>query len=204
MADILIDNEAVPSTPAAGKSLIYCDSTTKKLAQMDDAGHVYGAPLSRNWSTASQGAGFATDTYITNSGLLIPSCGLQVGQMFRWTITLSKTAAGTATPIVQIRLGTNQSTADTSLITLTGQAATAAIAGGIMSVVALIRTVSASGVLVGSFGFASGILGLGGGIDGVSGSVDLTGRAGQYMGVSYNGGASAVITLTGVQAELIG
>lgn len=204
MADLLLDNQTAPSTPAAGKSVLWNDSTTKKgPLQTDDAGHHYGL-LSANWATASQGAGFASDTYITNSGLLIPSFGLQVGQLARWWITLSKTAAGTATPIVQLRIGTNQTTADTSIITLTGQAATAAVSGGIMLVEAFMRTVSASGVIVGSFGFASGIPGLGGGIDGVSGAIDLSSRAGQYLGVSLNAGASAAWTITSVRGELVG
>src|SRR5690242_20998171 len=38
ISDILIDNESTPSTPAAGKSIILVDSTTKKLAQLDDGG----------------------------------------------------------------------------------------------------------------------------------------------------------------------
>lgn len=203
MADILIDNQAAPSTPASSKSVLWVDSTTKKFVQTADDGRRYGT-LSRNWSTASQGAGFAADTYVTNSGLLIPSYGMEVGQMYRWWITLSKTAAGTAAPIIIIRIGSNQSTADTARLTLTGQAATAALSGGILVVTASVRTVSASGVLVGSFGFISGILGLGGGIDGVSATFDNTTLAGQYVGISYNAGASASVTVTSVEAELIG
>lgn len=203
MADILIDNQSAPATPAAGKSVLWVDSTTKKQAQTDDAGHHYGT-LSRNWATASQGPGFAADTYITNSGLLIPSPGLQVGQLFRWMVSLSKTAAGVATPILIVRLGSIQSTADAAVITLTGAAATAAAAGGHLIVTAQIRTVSATGVVVAAFGFDASVLAFGGGIDGVSGTLDLTARAGQYMGLSFNGGASAAITVSGVHAELIG
>lgn len=203
MADILIDNQSAPTTPTAGKSILWVDATTKKYAQTDDTGHRFGT-LSRNWSTASQGAGFAADTYITNSGILIPSFGMEVGQLYRWTISLSKTAAGVATPILQVRTGPNQTTADTSRITLTGQAATAAVSGGLLIATCFVRTVSASGVLVASFGFASGILGLGGGIDGVSGTFDNTTMAGLYVGLSYNGGAAASITVTSVNAELIG
>lgn len=160
--------------------------------------------VARNWATASQGPGFAADTYITNSDLQIPTWGLEVGQIFRWTITLSKTAAGVATPIVIVRLGAAKTTADTAVITLTGQAATAAVAGGQLIVTAQIRSIGASGVVVAAFGFASGIPGLGGGIDGVSSAIDLTARAGQFMGVSFNAGASSAITVTGVHAELIG
>lgn len=203
MADILIDGQAAPSTPASGKSVLWVDSTTKKFVQTDDAGHRYGT-LSRNWATASQGAGFAADTYITNSGLLIPSFGMEAGQLYRWIITLSKTAAGTATPILQVRIGSAQTTADTSRITLTGQAATAAVSGGLLIATCHVRSVGASGVLVASFGFVSGIPGLGGGIDGVASTFDNTALAGQFVGLSFNGGASAAITVTAVHSELIG
>lgn len=204
MADLKVDNVGgAPATPGTNQSVLYLDPGTKKLVQLDDAGHHYGT-LSRNWATAAQGPGFAADTYVTNSGLLIPSFGLEVGQFYRWWITLSKTAAGTATPIVTLRVGAAQAVGDTSIVVLTGQAATAAVAGGVMFVTAFVRTVSASGVIVGSFGFASGIPGLGGGIDGVSSTLDLTGKAGQFLGLSFNGGASAAITVSSVHADLIG
>jgi hypothetical protein len=202
-ADILIDNQTAPSTPAAGKSIIWVDATTKKTVQTDDAGARHGAPLSKNFSTASQGAGFAADTYITNSGILIPSFGMEAGQYYRWFVHFSKTAAGTATPILQFRIGSAQTTADTSRLTLTGQAATAAVSGGIIEIGCLVRSVSATGVIAGSFGFASGILGPGGGIDGVSATFDNTGLQGQFLGLSLNAGASAAWTVTAVYGELV-
>jgi hypothetical protein len=203
MADILIDNQANPATPAAGKSLIYVDSTTKKLATEDDTGKVLGT-LSRNWSTASQGAGFAADTYVTNSGLLIPTAGMQVGMQFRWMISLSKTAAGTAATVLQFRIGSNQTTADTSRLSLTASIAqTAAIAEGLLIASLTVRSVSASGVIAGGFGMAASV-GLGGGKDGVSATFDNSALAGQYVGISVNGGASAAWTITSVQAELVG
>src|SRR6266568_461998 len=147
MADILLDNQTAPTTPAASKSVIWVDSTTKKSAQTDDGGHHWGI-LSRNNTTASQGAGFSADTYITNSGLLVPSFGMQAGQLYNWIITASKTGAGTATPIVTFRIGTNQTTADTAINTITGEAASATIAGGHIWCSLHVRSVSATGVTV--------------------------------------------------------
>ena len=44
MADILIDNQTAPSTPASGKSVLWVDSTTKKFLQTDDElVHRFGA-----------------------------------------------------------------------------------------------------------------------------------------------------------------
>lgn len=201
MADILLDNQAAPTTPAAGKSVLWVDSTTKKLIQTDDGGAHRGM-ISKNFATASQGAGFASDTYITNSGILIPSYGMQQGQVYRWWVSMSKTGAGVATPIAQVRIGSNQSTADTSRLTLTGTAAAATASGGHMIVTAMVRTVSASGVLVGGLGFSNSLFG--GGADAVSSTFDNTALAGLYVGLSFNAGASASYTIDGVHAELIG
>lgn len=211
MADILIDNESFPSTPASGKSILFVDSTTKKFMQMDDAGLCHGV-LSTNGTTASQGAGFASDTYVTNSNLLIPSCGLQAGMRFRWFVTLSKTAAGTAQAVWTIRLGSGLSTSDTSILALTQAAAeaqSALVSAGVCTITAQLRNTGASSVLAGAFGYTqtyqatAGNLALGGGIDGASGTFNSAGSAGLSMGLSFNGGASASYTLTGVSCEII-
>jgi hypothetical protein len=206
MADILIDTESGPSTPASGKGVIFVDSTTKKLGMLDDGGIVQGI-LSRNSATASQGAGFASDTYVTNSGLLIPSFGMKAGMLFRWIITGSKTAASTAAPVYTIRSGSNQSTADTSRLALTTAAQTAVADNGTLFITAQVRNVSASGVIAGAASWAktqTGSIGFGGSIDGVSASFDNSAMAGLYVGLSINGGASAAWTLTSCHAELIG
>lgn len=205
MADILIDNETTPTTPASGKSVLFVDSTTKKAAACDDSGNILGR-LSRNFTTASQGAGFAADTYVTNSGILLPSCGLQAGMTFRWMITGSKTAAGVAQAVYTIRVGAGQATTDTSLLALTTAAQTAVADNGILIVTATLRNVGASAVLAGAVGWAktqTGLIGFGGSLDGVSSTFDSTGKAGQYVGLSINGGASAAWTLTSVHAELL-
>lgn len=203
MADILLDNQSTPATPAAGKSVIYVDSTTKKLAQLDDGAVVRGL-LSRNYSTASQGAGFSSDTYVTNSGILIPGCGMQAGQTYRWYISLSKTAAGTAAAVFTFRIGSAQTTSDTSRLALTAPLAqTAAASSGLLICSVHVRSVSASGVIAGGVGVAASA-GLGSGADGASSTFDNTALAGQYLGLSINGGASAAWTITGVTAELIG
>jgi len=211
MADILLDNQAVPTTPASGKSILFVDSTVKKLMQMDDAGILQGI-LSRNSATASQGAGFSSDTYITNSGLLIPSSGMKAGMCFRWKISLSKTGASTATPVLTIRIGTGQATTDTSRLALTANAAQAAVAdAGILEAFCQVRNVGASGVIAGGYSIictrnnaGSYSLTLGGGSDGVSSTFDNSALAGNYVGLSLNAGASAAWTLTAVHAELVG
>src|ERR1700676_4923563 len=117
-ADHKIDNQSFPSTPGASQSILFIDSITKKFCQMDDSGHVNGSPLSRNSSIASQ-ALTSVDTYINGSNLLLPTFGMQVGQIYRWIISLSKTAAGNAAAIVNIRIGAAGAIGDTAQLILT-------------------------------------------------------------------------------------
>jgi hypothetical protein len=210
VADILIDNQTAPTTPASGKSVLWIDSTTKYLVQTNDTGRHTG-DFSRNDATASQGAGFATDTYVTNSGLLIPSFGMKAGQLYRWWISLSKTAAGTTAAAVTVRIGTGQATSDTARLTLTQGVAQAANAVSALLIVFVgVRNVGASGVIAGGFGFTqsygttAGTQGFGNGADGVSSTFDNSALAGNYVGLSINGGTSAAWTISHVAAELIG
>lgn len=201
MADILIDAQANPSTPAASKGVIYLDNTTKRLALLDDGGIVRAGGLSGNHATAQQ-TGFATDTYVTGSGILIPSVGMQVGQLYWWEIGIEKTAAGTTAFVATVRTGSLQSVSDTSRCALTQTVAQAATASAnILFVRAFVRTVSASGVLVGSMGFTGTQMGDGDRI--VSSTFDNTAMAGLYVDLSINGGTSASYTIDYVKAGLI-
>lgn len=180
----------------------YTERLAMHAMDLDEAGH--SASVVRRSSTASQGAGFSSDTYVTDSGLLIPSYGMKVGQLYRWTLSLSKTAAGTAAAVVTVRIGSAQTTADTARLTLTASVAQTATAdNGLLHVIVGIRSVSATGVIAGGFGVASAG-GLGGGADGVSSTFDNTNLDGLYVGLSINGGASAAWTLTHVAGELVG
>jgi hypothetical protein len=207
MADILVDNQSVPTTPAAGKSVIFVDSTAKRLAFIDDTGRTNPVGGIDNGSVANQ-APAVTDTYITDSDLIIPSSGLQIRTHMRWDISVSKTAAGVATPIYVIRLGSARTTADTAILTLTGPAQTAAADVAVITVFATLRNIGAAGVLQGTTsmvhnlaatGFANNAAGI---VEGTSGTFDTTGKAGQYFGLSVTTGTSAAWTITRVRSRL--
>jgi hypothetical protein len=152
------------------------------------------------FSTAAQAISANTVTYITGSGILIPAGGIVQGQSFRWMIGVTKTAAGTATPIWTPRIGTNQSTADTTVLTITSTAQVATASGTLIIMRCLIRTASATGVVVGSINTGAASFGIGG--DVVSGAFDTTGKAGQRFGLCVNTGASAAWTVNSVTGEL--
>jgi hypothetical protein len=194
MADILIDNQTAPSTPAAGKTVIWVDSTTKKIVETDDGGVRRGAPLSRNFAAAAQGALATTEVYLTGSNILIPSYGMEVGQTYIWYISAVKTAASTAAPIWTWRIGAAGAVGDTSRLALTStQAQTAVASDGCLVAMLQVRTVSASGVIVG--GGPQGAPGFGGGGSGASSTFDNTALAGQYVGLTVTTGASAAWTV---------
>ncbi|MBI3573368.1 MAG: hypothetical protein HY092_04170 [Candidatus Kerfeldbacteria bacterium] len=160
-----------------------------------------------NQSTAAQGAGFAADTYLTGSSIAIPSSGLKIGTRYHLLFSVSKTAAGTATPIINVRFGTGGSTADTARLTFTFNAGTAVVDVGTFDIFITFRVVGASGVMqgvaqVGHSLSATGLINTPGQtLQVTSGTFDTT-VASSILGASVNGGASAAWTVQLVQAEL--
>ncbi len=165
-----------------------------------------------NASVATTAAGFAADTYLIGSSVAIPAGRLQAKTIYCCTFNVTKTAAGIATPIINIRFGTAGSTADTSRGTLTYTAGTAAIDEGVIDVWATFRTVGAgTAAVLQTLGRITHRLSVTG-ITGVaatsepeiatSAGFDST-VASSILGLSVNGGASAAWTVSLVQAQLI-
>jgi len=164
------------------------------------------APLTSNASTSDQVAS-AADTYITGSSLTVVN-RLKVGTMFFLDFTMTKTAAGTATPITSVRFGTAGTTADTARLTFTGDAQTAAADTGTIRIVLVVRgPIGASCVVHGNYimqhelattGFDNAEDNI---LQVTSAAFDVT-VAGLIMGVSINPGASGVWTFQ--KASIIG
>ena len=201
MADILIDNQTAPSTPAAGKSVIWIDSTTKKLVQTDDGGGHRGV-FGKNTATAAQGLLATTEVYLTSSNILIPSFGLTAGMLMVWYIQVVKTAASTAAPIWTWRVGAAGAIGDTSRVAATStQAQTAVASDGTLIATCTVRTGGSSGIIVGAG--PSGAPGFGGGGLLASSAFDLTTLGGQFIGLTVTTGASAAWTVNGLSCYII-
>lgn len=207
MADTKISALTAVTTPAGTDEIpVNQGGTTKKLTLSQI--NAYTDPV-RLASTAAQGAGFAADTYVTGSGLLVPQTKMQAGVVYRCQILVTKTAASTATPTYTIRYGTAGTTADTALCAFTQTSAqTAAIDTAWIEFLATFRVVGASAVLAGavqlehdlaSTGFASRATYL----QSVVSSTFNSTTASSKIGVSMNGGASSAWTVQQVVAELI-
>jgi hypothetical protein len=214
MADILLDEESFPATPANGQAVFFADSTASLPAAINDAGRgfVMGGQT-RNASIATQSPAAATDVYYTDSDLLIPSFGLQVRTNFLWTVSASKNANGVAAPVYVIRIGAGKAITDAAILTLTGPAQTAVADIGTLYIMATMRSIGGAGVMQGTAwwvhrgtaantttsgtGFANDSTGH---VEGTSAGFN-TALAGQFVGISINGGTAAAWVVTQVVAQ---
>lgn len=192
MAEILLDEQGFPSTPSAGKMIAYPDSSNSQWMQRNDAGVHLGTMKA---AKIAQIASHSADTYYL--GLQLPSFSMQAGMVFEWYFPVTKTA-GTATPIYTVRIGANQSVADTARLTITGPAQTAVVDTGFIRVMVTCRSVAASGVLQGLAWLqhnlaATGLANTPAGfslVQATSTGFDNTALQGQYIGLSVNPGTS--------------
>lgn len=207
MADLLLDTQGTPASPAAGKLLVYPDSSSLQLTTLNSAGRKLSLDgVLRNWNTADVVAN-AADTYLTGSNIAIPQHLLQAGATFRWRFVMTKSAAGIAAPTWNVRVGTAGSLADTSRLLFTGSAQTGVVDAGIVEIVAILRNTGAAGVLAGGLvlthnAAATGFSTLNTEVFQVTSSGFDTTVANLIVGVSVNPGASGVWTHQVITAEL--
>ncbi len=210
MATITVTTNAAPGTPSTGAATLYVDSTTKLLTSVNDSGVTQTSPLWKfNQSVTSQGAGFSSDTYLVGSNLSIPSGYPRVGTLYHATFDVSKTAFGTATPIVTLRIGTLGTTGDAAICAFTFGAGTATADVGTFEVWGLFRTVGATttAVVQGRAEIRHTATATTGLIPTESQTLQVTSSgfdstvANSIIGLSVNGGASAAWTVQLVTAE---
>jgi hypothetical protein len=160
-------------------------------------------------STTTDSSGFASDTYLAGSAVSVANGDFKAGGQYHCKFDMVKTA-GTATPVINVRIGTSATTADTSRITFTFGAGTAVADTGSFEVWVVFRTVGSgtsavvSGICEGKHNLATTgmfnnanswtIVGT------VSGGFATTSVG--KIGLSFNGGTSFGGTNTMVQASL--
>jgi hypothetical protein len=205
----LADGDEMPVVDVSDTTMA-ATGTNKYTTLADLWTYISARETVRGSSVTTPGAGFAADTYVAGSGLLIPNGRLKAQTIYRCTFDVSKTAAGVATPIINVRIGTAGSTADASRGTHTFPAQTAVVDQGVFEVWAAFRTVGAgtAAVLQSRCRLTHGLS-----ITGFSTSVSPVTVAtsagfdstpnGSIIGISVNGGASAAWTITLVEAELV-
>lgn len=159
-----------------------------------------------NNSSTTQSILANTVTYITNSQ--ISTDDIKAGTVITWNISVTKTAAGTAAPVFTVRFGTNASTADSTILTFTGAAQTAAVDTGMFTIQCIFRTVGSgtSAVLVGHYSLVhqldqTGLSTGNGGAFATSAGFDST-TANAFLGVTVNAGPAAVWTVNQVFVKI--
>lgn len=208
MADILLDEQSVPASPAAGQSLWYPDSAASAMALIDDSGKKFIPGGLTNRSIANLVTVAATNTFITGSRIVFPSFGMQAAMRYRLRFSVSKGAVGTAAAVFTVVIGTNGTTADTVRTTHTTAAQTAVAEVGWYELNVILRNTGAAGVLQSSL-----VVTRNGGVaatglaavpvqEVTSAGFDTSYVANQGIGVCVNCGTGGVWTITQVQADL--
>ena len=211
---ILSEQSATPSTPSSGKVAIYVDNTsTPRLNILDDTGAIVSQATIINSAVSSVSAGYAADTYLAGSSIVIPAGQWRAKQQYRCKFDMTKTAAGVATPIITLRMGTLGTTGDAAIQTITFGAGTAFADTGVFDILITFRTIgsgtSAVTQAVAKVDHHLGLTGLTS--TGAVGTGIILGTSAGFnsttqttIGLSFNGGASFSGTCTLVQAELLG
>ena len=147
-----------------------------------------------------------TTTYLTNSNL---SANLvQAGTIVTWFISITKTAAGTAAPVFTIRFGTAASTADSTLVTFTGSAQTAAADTGMVMIRAVFRaTGNGTAIISAHYNLTHNLASTGLANVPCNNNAQLSGTfnsttANSFLGITVNSGASAIWTINQVDATI--
>lgn len=204
---------------------IYNRSTTQPADKLivgdvsDTTGDVSGTPriltlpglaevqrrLTTNLAVTDTAAGFATDTYVAGSEIVLPEAPSH-GSMYHVIVKISKTAAGTATPIFNLRTGTG-------VIGDTSRAVATFAAGTAVADVALVElwfifiagtlpnhTINFEGNARNNLA-TTGWSGASKQATATSAAFDPSSLAGSTIGLSYNGGTGAVHTIQFVRAD---
>ena len=152
--------------------------------------------------------GFSSDTYLTGSNTSFTANTPKIGTIYRCAFDVTKTAAGTATPTILLRMGTTGTTSDIARCTFTFGTGTADVDSGLFEIVATFRTVGSgtTAVLQGTATLISNLT-----VAGISNAVKcvintsagLDSSTPTVIGLSYNAGTSASHTIQMVNATLI-
>lgn len=97
-------------------------------------------PQLTNYNTTDQNVAAGTTVQITGTNIQFPSSRpIKIGTTFTWELSITKTAAGTASNSLDIRVGTNGTSADTSRLAFATGTGTAAVDTASVVIRAVVR-----------------------------------------------------------------
>jgi len=207
MAQHDIEIQSVPNIPSVGDVAFY-PSPEGNFRQVNSDGKNQPISLWTNCITSQQSISAATLTYISGTKLAIPSTKLQVGSRFRWSFSLHKTAAGTASSTYSVVIGTSGDTSDAAILSFVKIAGTAVEDEAWVTIEVIVRSIGGAGVIVGEFTLIHNLLATGHAtlpclaVNQVSSGFDTT-VADMFIGVTATTGASDSISVEMAYAEAI-
>jgi hypothetical protein len=165
-------------------------------------------------SVSTVSAGYSSETYLAGSAVTVAAGDWKVGGQYHCVFDMVKTGAGTATPLINVKMGTLGAVGDTTVATITFGVGTGIVDSGVFDVYVIFRTVgsgtSASIQVVAKLEHNTAITGLTTTGDASSGHAQLAATSTGFasttqtkLGLSFSGGASFSGTNTLVQATLI-
>lgn len=162
-----------------------------------------------NQSTADQTINAATTALLTGSLISVPAGKLRIGTSFRFSMAMTKTAAGTAANVFTFRIGTAGTTSDAAICTFTLPTATGVVDVATVEIVITVRgPLSASCLAQGNFSLTHNLAATGFAtipcvvINSLSGTFDAT-VANLKASLSCTTAAATVLTFQQVVAEAI-
>lgn len=160
-----------------------------------------------NQSLTPQGPGFAVESYLAGSQIVIPSGVLRAGTRYRLAFDVSKTAAGIAAPVIALRFGVAGALADPAIATLTFPVQTMAADDGRFTLDVTFRSVGAAAVVQAVAALthtlaSTGLSNSPGPVRRATSTGFNSALAGAVMGVSLHAGSFAAWTVSLVQANL--
>lgn len=162
-----------------------------------------------NASQANQTLSANVENSIAGSVVSIPQGKIQIGTVYRCSFDVAKTAAGTAAPIVVVKVGPNGGIADTARCTINMSAQTGVADEGKIEIECAFRVAGASAILQMVERLWHRLVTTGLSVTAVftqfrvtSAAFDVTGTP-LFISVVVNPGASAAWTVSMCSAELV-
>lgn len=218
MADTKPSAFTADSTPDDADIIPYVDldgggagvHLNKKITFNELTAYLEQRGRQHNASVAQQAYSGNSDTYLVGSDVTIPTSRLQAKAKYRLRFDLAKTStAGTAGIVVNVRIGTAGTTADTSRGTLTFASQTAVADEGQVDLTVVFRTIGAgtsavirSTALLDHRLAVTGLCNVNSSVQSATSAGFDSTVAGLKIGVSMNVGASSVVNVNLVDAVL--
>jgi len=211
MADTKISALSAVTTPADADELAVNQAGASKKVNLSQlTAYFEQRGRQTNASVTTQTPTGGTDTYLAGSDVTIPTGRLQAKSMYRLKFDIHKTSvAGTASVVVNVRLGTAGTTSDTSRAVVTFGPQTAVADEGAIDLNIVFRTVgSGTSAVIQVLGMldhrqtTTGLTNVNTSIQKVTSSGFDSTVANLKIGCSVNIGTSTVADIRLVQAEL--